>query len=74
MRDTLPSAESVRLTAIRRMAPAERVRQAFELSEWARNLALAGLRERHPACSEGELVALLLGARLGRAVHPRSRP
>jgi len=63
MRDTEPGAENVRLAAIRRMTPAERVRQALELSEWAKNLALAGLRERHPACSEVELVALLLGAR-----------
>jgi hypothetical protein len=74
MRDTEPGAENVRLMAIRRMAPAERVRQALELSEWARNLSLAGLRERHPDSSEFELVELLLGVRLVRAVHPQGLP
>jgi len=70
VRDTLLAAESVRLTAVRRMAPADRVRQAFELSEWARMLALTGLRQRHPACSELELVELLLGNRVVREVNP----
>jgi len=64
MRDTLLAAESIRLTIVRRMAPADRVRQALELSEWARMLALTGLRQRHPTCSERELVELLLGNRV----------
>lgn len=63
MRDTLLAAESIRLTAVRRMTSADRIRQAFELSEWARMLALTGLRQRHPACSERELVDLLIGKR-----------
>jgi hypothetical protein len=73
MRDTQLAAESIRLTAIRRMTPAARVRQAFEFSEWARNLALAGLRERHPACSDFELVELLAGTRVARSASPRGR-
>jgi hypothetical protein len=71
MRDTHPSAENVRLTAIRRMAPAERVRQALELSEWARTLALAGLRARHPGCTEAELIIRLVGADMKSAAPHR---
>lgn len=73
MRDTRLAAESIRLTAIRRMAPEARVRQALELSEWARSLALAGLRERHPAHSERELVELWLDTRMDRPASPRRR-
>ena len=74
MRDTHLAAEIVRLMAVRRMEPAARLRQAFELSEWARSLALAGLKERHPDCSEFELIEILLGTRLLPAASPRVRP
>lgn len=71
MRDTTPEAEQVRLAAIRRMAPAERVRLALMLSESVRGLALARLAEAHPGRSEIELVELLLG----RSLRPvGSRP
>jgi hypothetical protein len=74
MRDTLLAAQTIRLTAVRRMAPAERVRHALELSEWARGLALAGLRERHPGCSEVELVELGFASHVTRAAQFRHRP
>jgi hypothetical protein len=64
MRDTQPEAEAMRLAAIRRMAPGERVRQALELSEWVRQLALAELRKHYPGRSDLELVELMLGVRL----------
>ena len=38
LRDTLPDAEQVRLAAIRRMDPAQRLREAIELSELVRTL------------------------------------
>lgn len=50
--------------AILRMEPAERVRQALELSEQVRALSLAGLRVRHPGCSTLQLVELLSGETL----------
>ncbi len=57
MRDTTAEAELVQLTAIRAMDGAARLRQAMELSEAMRRLALAGLRVRHPEYSERELIA-----------------
>ena len=73
MRDTPLVAESVRLAAVRRVAPAARVRQALELSEWARKLALAALQQRHPELDELELVELLLGAQLAPPAKLRER-
>ena len=61
MRDTTSEAEQVRLAAIRRMAPAQRVRQALMLSESVRRLALSRLAEQHPGHTEIELVEILLG-------------
>lgn len=60
IRDTTPAAEQVRRAAIRQLDPLDRLRQAFELSEAMRALALAGLRAAHPDCSERELVEQLL--------------
>ena len=66
MRDTEPAAESIRVTAVRRLPPAVRMRQALDLSEWARKLAMAGLRERHPASSDLELAERLRDTHSGR--------
>lgn len=70
MRDTTAAAERVRLAAIGKLQPSERLRQVFELSEFARRLALAGLRARHPECTDLELVELYAGTRL---VPPAAR-
>jgi hypothetical protein len=64
MHDTTLAAEQVRLAALRRMAPAERLRQALALSESVRRLTLAGLRTRYPDRTDFELVELVLGERL----------
>ena len=74
MRDTTKAADELRLGVIRRMAPTTRLRQAFELSEWARSLAFTGLKARHPGCSDFELVEMLLGTRLLPAASPGERP
>lgn len=71
MRDTTPAAEDVRSDAIRRIDPAERLRQAFALSEFVRDLALTRLRGLHPHRTDLELVELMLGRPL---VPPASRP
>jgi len=60
MRDTSAAALEAQLDAIRRISPVERLRRAFELSEAMRELALAGLRTRHPGLSEAELIERLL--------------
>lgn len=64
LRDTTSAAEQVRLAAVRRMPPAERLRQAFDLSESVRRLALAGLRLRYPGRTDLELVERMLGTTL----------
>ena len=63
-RDTTPEARSIQLDALRRMPPAARLRQALELSEAMRALALARLRLLHPGLSELELLERLLGVTL----------
>jgi len=72
MRDTSPAADAVRLAAIRRIEPAERLRQAFALSESVRALALARLRAVHPGRTDLELVELFLGTQLVPRGEPRS--
>ncbi len=64
MHDTTAAAQQVRLAAIRSVAPIDRLSQAFELSEWARALALSRLRKIHGGRTELELVELLLGTTL----------
>jgi hypothetical protein len=64
MHDTSPAAEAVRVAAIRRLEPTQRLVQALELSESVRALALARLRDLHRDRTELELVELLLGAPL----------
>ena len=63
-RDTSPEAQSIQLAAQRLMPPAARLRQALELSETMRALALARLRPLHPGLSELERVERLLGGTL----------
>ena len=70
MRDTTPEADRLRLDAIRRVAPTQRLTQALELSESVRAFALAELRKRHPDRTEFELVELLHGAPLIPAPTP----
>jgi hypothetical protein len=74
MHDTSPAAEAVRVAAIRRLPPTQRLLQALELSESVRALALARLRDLHRDRTELELVELLLGAPLIPARTSGSTP
>lgn len=60
-RDTSRAAEAVRIAALRRRRPADRLREALQLSDTTRALALTSLRRRHPERSDRQLVELLLG-------------
>jgi hypothetical protein len=64
MHDTSPAAEAVRVAAIRRLEPTQRLVQALELSESVRALALARLRRLHRDRTELELVELWMGTPL----------
>jgi len=74
MRDTSAAAERVRLAAIRAMTPAQRLRQALDLSETTRQLAIVGLRQRYPDLTVVELVELYAGHRILPDVARRARP
>jgi hypothetical protein len=74
MHDTTLAAEQVRLAAIRGMTPAQRLSQMFQLSHAVRQLAFTGLRERHPDCTDLELVELMLGKTLVPAAARPARP
>ena len=71
MRDTTTAAERAQLAAIRALAPSERLRQAFDLSETARRLALSGLRMRYPNRTDLELIELYVGTPF---IPPDKRP
>ncbi len=64
LRDTTPAAEQVRVEAIRRTDPSRRLREALDLSETTRAVALSRLRAIHPGRSDLELVELMLGRTL----------
>ena len=54
-RDTTPAAAQIQEEIYRRLTPADRLRMAIEMSEFARSLSRAGLRERRPELTESEL-------------------
>ena len=63
MGDTTATAEHVRIAAIRRMDPVDRMRQAIALSEWTRELALTRLRAAYPDQTDAQLVSTMLNER-----------
>jgi hypothetical protein len=48
------------IQTLRRMTPEQRLMKAFELSQTAKQLLMAGLRERFPHLTETELRQLFL--------------
>jgi hypothetical protein len=66
--DTAPEAMEVLVEIYRRMTPAEKLSRVQDLTLAANQLALAGLRARHPAESEPELLMRLARIRLGDAI------
>jgi hypothetical protein len=54
-RDTTAAAADLQDEIHRRFSPADRLRMAIEMSEFARSLSRAGLRARRPELSESEL-------------------
>ena len=64
--DTSAAAAQLHDEAYRELAPAERLRIALELSDLTHALAVAGIRRRHPECSDDgayeQLAELLYGS------------
>lgn len=71
--DTDPQTEAVFITLLRQASPARKLMMVSELNTTVRTLALAGLRQRFPGASSGELqrrlADLLLGADLAGQVY-----
>ena len=53
--DTSLIASQLQVDIHRRFSPAERLRMAIEMSEFARSLSRAGLRSRMPELTESQL-------------------
>lgn len=72
--DTTPEAWAAQAEALRRMGGRARTAIMFRLNEQARELALAGIRARHPGYTEDQVrqawFRLKLGDELTREVWP----
>jgi hypothetical protein len=64
-RDTSHAAREAQLRAERRLGPAGRVELAFEMTELARAISIAGAISREPGLSQAEARARLLRRLLG---------
>jgi hypothetical protein len=63
--DTDPEAERVQIEIFRRMPAWRKIQLVDEANQLARQLALAGLRQRHPEADPEELRRRLMGLFLG---------
>ena len=77
-RDTSSAARRVQIEALRRVDGPQRLQMALRMSDDSREVALAGVRHRHPDWTDDEvhteLLRLLLGGELAAAVADRRRP
>jgi hypothetical protein len=64
-RDTSPDAEEVQIEIYRRMPARRKLELVAEENRKARELALAGLRQRHPDAGPEELFRRLMDLTLG---------
>lgn len=69
--DTSPQADARYHELLRRMAPERRLDAAMRLSQAVRELAEAGIRERHPEADEREIRIRLTVRLYGRAQAQR---
>src|SRR5205814_1163348 len=72
--DTTPEAWRVQLEIYRRMSPSKRLELALRMSDSVREIAVAGMRARHPEYNERQVQLavnrLLLGDELFRKAFP----
>src|SRR4051812_25419621 len=73
--DTSLEALRVQHAIFRRLSPEQRLRQAFQMTQFARELSATGVRHRHPEYSPREVqlnvIRLVLGNELFRRAGPR---
>ena len=64
-RDTSARVERIQIGVYRSLSPEQRYAIAVDMSDELRDIALAGLRARHPGLSPGDLVGLYVRDVLG---------
>ena len=69
--DTAPEIERILIEGYRRMAPAAKLARVREMTRAVQQLALAGIRRRHPAISDDEARLRLAALWLDRATMVR---
>jgi len=73
--DTSPEALAVQTELYRRMGAPRRLATMYRLNAMVRSLAMAGIRQRHPAYTEDQVKwayqRLILGDELIRRVYPQ---
>lgn len=69
--DTSPEALQVQYELYRRMSPARKFQLIFDTYEMGRQLAIAGLRMRHPDAAKEELWWLWARQHLGRELFEK---
>jgi hypothetical protein len=67
MADTTPEANARYHELLRRMSPERRLEAAMRLSQAIRELAIAGIRQRHPEATDQEVHVRLAVRLYGRA-------
>jgi len=72
--DTSAEVERQQIEIWRRMHPSEKAGLMAAASRSVRTLALAGLRSRHPAASEREIIARFAALTLGRPLAVKAYP
>jgi hypothetical protein len=71
MNDTSPAANARYHELLRTMPPERRLEVAMGLTQTVRELALTGIRDRHPQADEHEMRVRLTARLYGRAVGVR---
>ena len=69
--DTTPEARRVQYDLYRKMSPARKFQLLFDTYEMGRQLAMAGLRMRHPDATGEELWRLWARQHLGRELFEK---
>ena len=70
--DTDPAIDARRIEGLRRMSPAQRLALASAWTHDDRQLALAGIRSRHPGISQREAMLRLAAMTVDRATLVRA--
>ena len=75
--DTHPKIEQMQIELIRRMPTWRKMSMVDGLNQAVKNLALTGIKQRHPAATSEQvhrmLADLMLGEELARKVYDRAR-